>query len=557
MTARSLIVGFDGFDLDVVRALGPQVLPTVHGLMQSGAFAALKSVQPPATLPNWTSFLTGLDPGAHGVFDFTVRNGYRVKFAAGTVREAPTVIARLDKLGQACACLGFPGTWPPEELEHGVFISGWDSPVAFEADRSFVWPPTLYDTVRARFGNLRFDDVNEFDADEDGWHAALPTRLCDRIKRKTELADWLLQKRAWDLFAVYFGESDTASHYLWSLHDASSPRRPVGHTGNGPSGLARVYGALDRALSKLLQSAGDQVEVTVVSDHGSGGSSDKVVFLNRVLRDAGLLTFRKRNRRLAPGLKELALKRFSPALRERIFRLGGSFLPSWLESNARFGAIDMPRTAAFSDELNYFPSIHLNLVGREPEGTVTATQRSATILRIESALYALADPWTGAPVVRRVYRREELFRGPFVERAPDLLLELHLDAGYSYNLVPSTQGPSDGSAWRRLTETEKLGRKGRSLPGSHRPYGFVAMAGPQVRAAGEVAAHITDATATLLVRHGVKVPTEAAGLVLWNALQSPDRERRPALPSATRTRPVIRGDSTIVESRLRALGYID
>lgn len=557
MTARSLVVGFDGFDLSVVRALGPEVLPHVHSLMDRGAFAALKSVQPPATLPNWTSFLTGVDPGAHGVFDFTVRDGYQVKFAAGTVREAPTVISRLDRLGQVCACIGFPGTWPPEELEHGVFMSGWDSPVAFEADRSFVWPPAMYDLIRTRFGNLRFDDVNEFDADEDGWHQELPARLCDRIDRKTQLAGWLLQSRAWDLFAVYFGESDTASHYLWSLHDPDSPRRPAGHAVDAPSGLARVYGALDRALGELLQQAGQQVEVTIVSDHGSGGSSDKVVFLNRVLRDAGLLTFRKRRRRFAHVLKEFALKRFSPALRERIFRLGRSFLPSWLESQARFGCIDMTKTVAFSDELNYFPSIHLNLEGREPSGTVTTQERHQTILQIESALYSLNDPWTGRPVVRRVYRREELFRGPFVARAPDLLLELHLDAGYSYNLMPSTQGPRDGAAWRRLTEAEKLGRKGRSLPGSHRSHGFLAMAGPAVCAAGEVSAHITDATATLLARHGVKVPTETSGRVLWNTLQNPGMGDRPVLPITATTRPATRGDSTIVESRLRALGYID
>ena len=140
MSARSLVIGFDGADLEVVLALGRARLPELFALMDRGVFAHQQSVLPPATLPNWTTFLTAQDPGQHGVFDFTVRARLLRAFRAGTVREAPTWIARLDRLGMRCACVGFPATWPPERLEHGVFISGWDAPVAFEADASFVWP---------------------------------------------------------------------------------------------------------------------------------------------------------------------------------------------------------------------------------------------------------------------------------------------------------------------------------------------------------------------------------------------------------------------------------
>ena len=99
MPARHLVLGLDGADLDLVRAFGPHRLPALFALMNRGAFAHQASVMPPATLPNWTTFLTGLDPGRHGVFDFTTRSGYDVRFTAGTVREAPTLVARLDKLG--------------------------------------------------------------------------------------------------------------------------------------------------------------------------------------------------------------------------------------------------------------------------------------------------------------------------------------------------------------------------------------------------------------------------------------------------------------------------
>ena len=124
MSARALVIGLDGLDLKVVEQFGAECLPSLYRVMNHGAYAALESVQPPATLPNWTTFLTGLDPAQHGVFDFTTRRGYQVRFTAGTAREAPTVFQRLDRLGLRCACLSFPATWPPEELERGVFVSG-------------------------------------------------------------------------------------------------------------------------------------------------------------------------------------------------------------------------------------------------------------------------------------------------------------------------------------------------------------------------------------------------------------------------------------------------
>ena len=557
MPARHLVVGLDGADLDLVRALGPGVLPNLFRQMERGAFAHQRSVLPPATLPNWATFLTGTEPGAHGVFDFTTRRGYQVRFTAGTVREVPTVFARLDRLGRRCAVVGFPATWPPEPLEHGVFLSGWDSPVAFEADRSFVWPPSLYDAIRARFGAPRFDDVDEFDADAPGWLEGLPAALAARVERKTALARWLLDREDWDAFAFYFGESDTASHYLYSLHDPRSPRTPP-HVAD-PGGLARVYAALDRALGELLEAAGDGVELTVVSDHGFGGSSDKVLYLNRALAEAGLLAFRKGSvgRGLVARAKELALTTLPPRLRERIFRAGGAILPSLLESRARFGAIDMERTVAFSDELNYFPAVHLNVRGREPRGVVDPRAIAATVREVEAALLALRDPWTGAPVVARVHRREELFDGPFADRAPDLVLELHLDGGYSYNLMPSASAPPGAGVFRRLEPSEHLGRKGRSLPGSHRDRGLFVASGPRVAPVGEVDSTIADATATILARMDVAVPPGFAGRVLFELLKDTSGGAVASLPEAPALATPASGDPARVEARLRALGYID
>lgn len=565
--ARALVIGLDGADVDVIHALGASRLPALHALMARGAWSRLRSVLPPATLPNWTTFLTGVDPGAHGVFDFTVRRGAEVRFAGGTVREASTIAARLDRLGMSCAVIGFPATWPPERLAHGAFVSGWDSPVAFEADRSFVWPRALGDAIGARFGPLRFGEVDEFDADRPGWHDALGARLAARVERHAALGRWLLGERRWDLFAIYFGESDTASHHLWAHHDASSPRHPLHASAEARGGLARVYEALDAAVASLLEAAGgDDVEVTIVSDHGSGGASDKVLYLNRALADAGLLSFRRGHEgaSAAAWLKDRALGALGPRARERIFRVAGRALPGRVESRARFGAIDFAETRVFSDELNYFPALHVNLRGREPFGTVAPSELPALRDELERFAEQLRDPWTGARVITEIWSRDELYEGAFRTRAPDFLLELALDRGYSWNLLPSASAPRGTGPFRRLAPEEHLGRKGRSMPGSHRARGLFVAAGPRVRPVGEIDARIADATATLLARLDVRPAPELAGRVLREALaraggrsEVRDLPPRPLAPPVAPEGAIDPSDLARTEARLRALGYVD
>jgi predicted AlkP superfamily phosphohydrolase/phosphomutase len=320
-----------------------------------------------------------------------------------------------------------------------------------------------------------------------------------------------------------------------------------------------VYEALDAAVGRLLAAAGgDAVELTIASDHGSGGSSNKVLYLNRVLQDAGFLRMRRggaSGKTLAARLKDAALVRLPPGLRERLFRAAGTTLPSLLESQVRFGAIDMSQTTLFSDELNYFPAIHYNLGGREPRGILDPSQRSRVRAELEASLFALRDPHTGASVVRAVHAREELFSGPFVERAPDLILELELDAGYSYNLMPSATAP-DAAAFRILQPHEYLGRKGRSLPGSHRPYGFYLAAGPSVNVRGRINAKIADASATLLARMGVAPPTDGSGRVLPLFEANGRLLGVPHSPHVTHESEAAR-DDVRVAARLRSLGYIE
>jgi len=553
--AKHLVIGLDGADLDVIQDLGPERLPNLHKIMRVGGFARLQSVPPAATLPNWVTFLTGVSPGWHGVFDFTSRSGYQVRFDGSQRRELSTVFRTLALAGLRCACLDFPGTFPPEPLAQGIAISGWDSPVAFEAGSAFVHPPALFTEMRQRFGKLTFDDHNEFDPHTNDWLSTLGSRLCQRIERKTERFLYLLKRQRWDVFACYFGESDTAAHHLWAWHDLRSPRRPRHVPEGGQHALSDVYCALDRSVAALLEAAGSEAELTIISDHGFGGASAKVLYLNRLLCDAGFLKFRA-TPAISGVLKDLGMFATPPRVREKLFQLHGRWLPGYVESQVRFGHIDMSRTVAFSDELNYFPAVHLNVRGREPNGVVHPGDVESTLQRVSDALLSVRDPWTGERVVRAAHPRGALYSGPFVNRAPDLVLELNLDQGYSYNLQPSFTGRSHVSTvFRKLNESEYLGRKGRSMNGSHRPYGVWLAQGPRVRGCGLVTAKMEDATVTMLARMNFAAPARSSGKVLyWESSQT--HAAINPLPQPV-SQHVTSHNPAHLERRLRALGYVD
>ncbi|HXJ35654.1 MAG TPA: alkaline phosphatase family protein, partial [Candidatus Eisenbacteria bacterium] len=402
MRAPLLVVGLDGATLDLVAPWAVAgKLPVLEGLMRRGACGRLRSTTPPATFPAWTSLTTGMNPGRHGVLDFTERvpGTYRVRFVNGSHRQVPALWTRLAARGARTAVVTVPGTYPPEPC--GVMVSGWDSPLTTAVDGSFVHPRSFYDEMRRVVGRLPFADFQEVTTGP-GWHERALASLLDGIDRRTRLVRHLLGRERWDLLMVVFGESDTVAHHFWRFCDPASPRFvPSPFAG----AIERVYRALDAALGEILAAAPEEATVAIVSDHGSGGASDRVVHLNRRLAACGLLGFERAPSRLGPWLRRAAVGIVPPSLQGAVLRR----LPvaaGRVESMARFGGIAWDRTQAFSDELDYHPSVWLNVRGREPEGTVARGDYE----RVRDDVLSALTSWRyddGRPVVARAWRREE------------------------------------------------------------------------------------------------------------------------------------------------------
>ena len=559
MTARVLVIGLDGASLNLVRPWAEDGdLPHLAPLMDSGAWGELLSTVPPATFPAWTSLMTGVNPGCHGVFDFTRRvpGTYRVEFINATYRQRPSVWHLLSKAGCRIGVMGLPATYPPEPV-NGFMISGFDSPVTTGIDGSFTHPASLYDEIRRAIGPYEITDFQELRIGP-GWHEMALGKMLDALQRRTDIAAYLLDREPWDCFFVHFGESDTVAHHFWALHDADSPRHNQAQAAHLGQAIHTIYRALDRAVGELLAHAGDGATILVVSDHGSGGTGTHVIHLNRWLAHQGRLKFQAESTSgvLARALKQLGLA-LPSSLQERTFRGPLRPLADRLESGARLGGIDWSETCAFSEEVNTFPSIWLNVRGREPAGVV---EPGLDYERLQSEIIARLVLWrnpaTGQPVVERAWRREELYHGPAVQDAPDIIIEPALDQGYAYTYL--TSAGQAGDPIRTLSPAEHLGAKGGSMNGSHRPAGMLVLAGPEVRPSlCLTGARIVDIAPTLLHLLGEQVPAGLDGRVLSEALTDTDEIRKgPAAPGAAQPPDAYSDEqSSVIGSRLEGLGY--
>jgi len=523
--SRFLLIGLDGLAPSLAeRWMDEGRLPNLARMRDSGAYVRCASVDPPVTYPAWTTCVTGVNPGRHGIFDFTemTRGAYGVRFVNSTDRRAPALWNILSAAGKRVGVLGVPGTYPPEEV-NGFMVSGFDSPVATSVDRSFVYPPDLYASVR----EWRFADFQESDIGP-GWHDIALRRLLDKVAVKESIASDLLSREPWDFFMVVFGESDTVSHHFWLFHDPDSPRHQPGHE----TAIRQIYERLDVAVGNLIDAAGDGVTVGICSDHGFGGAGTGVVHLNNWLAENGYLRFVPARASL---LKRLALTCTPQRLRGALFRTFQN-LATRAESHSRFAGIDWDHTTAFSEELNYFPSIRVNLRGREARGQVAPEDYDAFC----TDLCARLEAWEP---IRKAWRREERYEGPCVDRAPDIIVELALEDGYSHSCLRSRGGP----AFRRIRPDESLGGKERGMNGNHRPAGVLFLSKPTVCGA----ARLEDVAPTILADLGVPAPpmdgTSLLDPPLEGEMWDSPRESHAYTPEQT----------AVVEQRLRDLGYFE
>ena len=208
------------------------------------------------------------------------------------------------------------------------------------------------------------------------------------------------------LLYCLFDTPDRVQHMFWRYRDPAHPLHVEDASMAGV--IEEQYRRSDLMVGHALEAADDRTLVIALSDHGFGPFR-RGVHLNTWLLENGLLA-------LKPGL--------SPG------EAAGDLLRG----------VDWSRTRAYSLGLG---GIYLNLRGREAEGIVEADDAERLKLEIARGLDGLLDPVDGSTAIRGVKTREEVYSGPFVGEAPDLLV--HFSKGYRASSSTSMGGVAEAT----------------------------------------------------------------------------------------------------------------
>jgi predicted AlkP superfamily phosphohydrolase/phosphomutase len=548
VNARLLVIGLDSATWRLMRPwLEAGRLPQISRLVQEGASGVLESVIPPLTGPAWTSFLTGKNPGRHGLFSFMKRRPGTYEMAPTSTLDihGQTLADILSRHGKRIALVNVPMTYPPRPL-HGIVVTGLDTPGSTSA---FTYPPELQAELKRRFDY----EVEPIATAHEGNEGAFLQRVRQAEAKRAAAARYLLELGEWDLFAVVFRGTDLLSHYFWRAQDPSHPGYDPAFAARYGNVLRDHYEEMDSVIGELVGAAGDGCTVVVMSDHGSGPIRRHVYLDNWLLRQGLMQIKRTTNARLRFLLLERGLT-ISNVLtllkRIGLWRWVRRFVPrdTRLKITGRvFGsaAVDWPRTLAYP--VGIVGAININLRGREPQGAVSPGDEYEQVMhQIQEALLELRDPDSGEPLVAEVLRKEEVYEGPYLDQAPDLLIRWQKDE-YKATFI---LGASNQIMSPLL----------RTYSGFHTMDGMVAIQGPGIKAGVTIEqAGIADIAPTLLALLGLPIPDDMDGCVLTAILaQELDLQYEPAKPLAwaADTGPLSAEEEQWVTDRLKGLGYL-
>lgn len=232
--------------------------------------------------------------------------------------------------------------------------------------------------------------------------------LCNKIMLEREKMLWYeLERFKEGLLAFVFDTTDRIQHIFWSATDPKHPNYNEASASRYQNVIRDYYKRIDKILGRVLQSMDEKTVVIVLSDHGFT-SYRRAVHLNSWLVENGFMILDQSPRDEEGG----------PLFRHVIWE----------------------RTKAYALG---FSSIYLNLRNREGKGIVDSGDEARELKgRIADSLILLKDPKTGGSVISGVYRKGDLYRGPYLGDAPDLIIGFQ--PGYRASWQTAIGGTPEG-----------------------------------------------------------------------------------------------------------------
>lgn len=545
---KILILGLDGLGWNLLdRFIGSGFMPYLDDLKNKGAWGDLKTVIPPLTPAAWASFMTGTNPGKHGIYDFyefDSRDYRETRAVNSTFLNGKPVWNILGEDGKKTIVLNVPPTYPAYPV-NGILISDH---LFTPSQRPDSHPAGVIKEIEKRFGPYKLGFEVVYDK---GRAKKAVDEYFEEIDYKEKVCKYLFENKNWDLFMVYIGGTDKLQHDLWHLLDDKHPDYNERDARYFLPLVQKYFRRLDEFIKNLHTLAGGKdIDLILLSDHGQT-SIYYFFYPNLWLLENGFMKLRNT---LGARLRYALLKcGLSP---ENIFRLVNRFLSVKNRMPLRtkgynkllnllflsFNDVDWGRTRAFAK--GNFGQIYLNASYFENSDEA---EREKKIAELEEKLKAFLDK-DGRPVIDKVFRKEKLFSGPQVSKAPDIS---YTSRDFKWKPLGVTDFPSG-----------KLigGAFGKS--GCHTLEGIFLWSGTGVRRNFTVrGAKIEDLCPSILSRLGCKIPGGLDGRVLDELFENTggipvsSREGRSAETPAAK-KAYKDNEEEIIAKRLGNLGYI-
>ena len=359
---RAVLIGLDGTPYTLARRfIEDGAMPNLGAIALRGSLLQMDTSIPDISSVAWTSFMTGANPGRHGIYGFLdLQPGtYKIYFPNSRHIKSATLWDVISHAGRRSIVINVPSTYPASPL-NGILVSGF---VAIDINKA-TYPPELVPKLREMDYRI---DVDARKVQES--HDALMEDILTTLARRVELLLHLYDKEPWDLFIGVITETDRLQHFFM---DAAEDENHKYH-----SAFKEFYRRVDYFLGAIAERLRDETFM-IMSDHGFTPIKQQV-YLNRWLVDNGYLRLKDNPR----SIEDIA-------------------------DGSRAFAMDPGR-------------IYINLKGRYPNGLVDAADRKRLVEEIKQGLSEISAD--GKPIAQRIYERDELFSGPCIESAPDLCVQ--------------------------------------------------------------------------------------------------------------------------------------
>lgn len=424
---RVIVIGLDGATWDLIRPWVEEgKLPTFSRLMKEGTWGILESLELPISSAAWTTITTGVNPGKHGIFDFSIRkkDSYEIRPVSSKDAKCPRLWDIIGIYDKRSYIIDVPLTYPPQKI-HGCMLSGFPCP---EEHNEFTYPPEFIDELREVIGrDIHFQP--RISPHDEAKFLEEMFEITDYVEATIK---YILREKNFDFLMSVFVGPDALGHTFFKYIDINHPKyrenKELSHA------ILKMYIKLDKMLKSIMELLDENDKLFLISDHGFS-SVYYGVALNKWLMEKGYLHLK-----MNPGT----------IFRETFFNLGLTYenifkiiktlrgvkkvqnyiysdndaslvrkLIQRMVSSMMIGGkdIDWQATEAYSQ--GNFGQIYINLRGREPEGSVDTQNYDELVEVIISDLREFR--YNGERVFDEIERGKDVYAGAFAKNGPDII----------------------------------------------------------------------------------------------------------------------------------------